>query len=198
MKTMIIKINDRKAITSAVSVLKKGGIVVYPTETSYGVGADATNIRALKKINRLKGRKNKFLPIIIDRKMAGKYIVLNSDMKNLMKRFMPGPLTLVADKRMKTKKLLGGFRIPANSFALNLVKRFGKPITATSANISGNKQIYGIKDVKKVFSGRADLIIDAGSLPRRQPSTVFDVRGMRILRKGKISLRKIGKVIRKK
>jgi L-threonylcarbamoyladenylate synthase len=196
MKTEIIKSKDRKSIASAVAVLKRNGIVIYPTETSYGVGADATNIRALKKINRLKGRKGKFIPIIIsDIKMTEKYFVLNSDMKKLMKRFMPGPLTLVAKKKMKTKKLIGGFRIPSNRFALKLVKKFGKPVTATSANLSGDKPIYKISDIKKLFSGRVDLIIDAGNLKRRKPSTVFDVTNMKIIRKGKINKKEINKVL---
>jgi len=198
MKTEIIKSRNKKAIVFASAFLKKGGLVIYPTETCYGLGADATNLKAVKKIIRVKGRKSsKFIPIIIsDMKMAERYIVLNNDIKKLMRKFMPGPLTLVAKKkRMKTKTLLGGFRIPSNKLALGLVKKFGKPVTATSANISDNKPIYKIKEIKRVFLGRVDLIIDAGSLPRKRPSTVFDVSGRKIIRKGRISKKDVLKII---
>lgn len=198
MKTEIIKSRDKKAIVSASAILKKGGLIIYPTETCYGLGADATNLRAVRKIIEVKARKTgKFIPIIIsDMKMAEKYIVLNKDIKKLMRKFMPGPLTLVAKKKkIKTKRLLGGFRIPSNRFAINLVRRFGKPITATSANISGKNPIYKISDIKKIFTDKVDLIIDSGNLLRRKPSTVFDVSSKRILRKGKILKREILKSI---
>jgi len=194
METEIINSKDENAVISAVNILKKGGLIIYPTETCYGIGADATNLRAVRKLIRLKGRESgKFVPIIIsDTKMAEKYLVLNDDIRKLMKKFMPGPLTLVAKKeKMKTRRLLGGFRIPFNRFAINLVKRFGKPVTATSANITGNKPIYRISKIKKVFLGKVDLIIDAGNLPKRQPSTVFDVNSRKVLRKGKISRKEI-------
>jgi len=139
MKTHILKLTNRRAIALAVKVLRKGGVVIYPTETAYGIAVDATSHEALAKVNKVKKRTGKFIPIIIsDIKMASKYILLSSEMKKLVKKFMPGPLTLVAKKKdMKTARLLGGFRIPANRFALKMVKIFGKPITATSANVSG-------------------------------------------------------------
>lgn len=190
-------IKPTKAIASAVRILKRGGVIIYPTETSYGIGADATNAKAIKKIIKLKGRAGKFMPIIIsDMKMAEKYIVLNDDMRKLVKKFMPGPLTLIAEKKnVKTKKLLGGFRIPSNAFARKLAKKLSKPVTATSANISGKKPIYNIAEIKKVFAGKADLIIDAGRLPRRRPSTVFDVYNKKVVRQGKIKLKAIERVI---
>jgi len=198
MKTEIVKATDNKAIPLAAGILHRGGLIIYPTETSYGIAADATNCNAIKKIDRLKKRAGKFMPIIVsDMKMAGKYIVLNADIKKLMKKFMPGPLTLVAKKKnMRTARLLGGFRIPANEFALKLVKKFGKPITATSANMSGKPQIYEISEIKKIFSGKIDLIIDAGSLPRRKPSTVYDIETNKIVRKGRITEREIMKALK--
>ncbi len=196
METLILK-PGKQALSYAVKAMKKGGIIIYPTETSYGIGADATNARTVKKINRIKTRKGKFIPIIVsDMKMAEKYIILNNDIKKLIKKFMPGPLTLVVKKRMKTKKLLGGFRISSNKTAVNLARKLGKPITATSANISGNKPIYKISEIKKTFMGKVDLIIDAGSLPKRKPSTVYDSYNKKILRQGKIKLKEINKCLK--
>jgi L-threonylcarbamoyladenylate synthase len=196
-KTIILKVNNMKAVPLAVSILRKGGLVIYPTETSYGIAADATSPAAIKKINLLKKRAGKFMPIIVsDIKMAAKYIVLNNEIKKLMKRFMPGPLTLVAKKKnMRTARLLGGFRIPLNEFALKLVKSFGKPITATSANISNEPPIYGIGWIKKTFLGKVDLVIDAGNLKKRLPSTVFDAERRVIIRKGKIKEKEIMKAL---
>ena len=195
MKTRIINIKDKKAVSSAVAVLKKGRLVVYPTETSYGLGADATNSRALEKINRIKKRKGKFIPIIVsDMKMAEKYLVLNNDIKKLIRSLMPGPLTLIAKKKRLDKKI-GGFRVPGNRFACNLAKRFGKPITATSANISGKKGIYRINEIIRVFSGKVELIVDSGNLPQKQPSTIFDVCSKKVLRKGKISRKEIFRIL---
>ncbi len=195
-KTKIVKLSDKKAVARAVQVLRKGSLVIYPTETSYGIAADATNRNAIKRINSLKKRAGKFMPIIVsDMKMAEKYIVLNKEIKALMKRFMPGPLTLVAKKKkLKTKGMIGGFRIPNNRFACRLVKSFGKPITATSANISGEPPIYKIREIRKAFYGKVEMIVDAGNLPKRKPSTVYDAERKVVIRKGRITEKDIMKV----
>ncbi|MCX6818746.1 MAG: L-threonylcarbamoyladenylate synthase [Candidatus Aenigmarchaeota archaeon] len=196
-KTKIVKLSDKKAVAKAVQVLRKGSLVIYPTETSYGIAADATNRNAIKMINSLKKRAGKFMPIIVsDMRMAGKYIVLNNDVRKLMKKFMPGPLTLVAKKKkLKTKGMLGGFRIPNNRFARGLVKSFGKPITATSANISGEPPIYKIREIRKAFYGKVEMIVDAGNLPKRKPSTVYDAERKVVIREGMIKEKDIIKAI---
>lgn len=201
-KNMIINVHDKKATVHAVKVLSKSGLVIYPTETAYGLACDATNANAIKKIFYVKKRKGKSIPIIVSSvKMIERYAVLDKDARKLMKRFMPGPLTLVVRKKnlpdALSKKTIG-FRIPANKFAINLVKKFGKPITATSTNLSGQKSIYNISEIKKIFIGKVDLIIDSGDLPKRSPSTVFDVNSRKLIRKGKISLKQIEKIIIKK
>ncbi len=224
MQTLIINASDRNALSESVKVLRKGGIIIYPTETCYGMGVDATNTKAVRKIYRIKGRErlmaNCLTPlasmgfrrsatkpisiIVSDMKMIKKYAFLNEDAEILMKKFMPGPLTLVArkkniDGRLRRRALLPdalskktvGFRIPANKFALRLVKRYGKPITATSANISGKPPIYRIDGTKKAFYGKVDMIIDAGNLPERKPSTVFDAENRKMIRKGSVTKKQI-------
>ncbi len=194
--TEIIKTSSKKAVERAIYFLANGGVIVYPTETSYGLGADATKDAAVKKIIKIKRRiKSKKISIAFsDLRMAKKYLIITKNAEKLAKEFMPGPLTLAVESKTKPGKKIG-FRIPDNTFVLSLIRKFGKPMTATSANISGKYDLYKIKDVVKIFDGKVDLIIDGGDLPKRKPSTVFDVIGKRILRKGPVSEKQIKEVL---
>jgi len=198
LKTAIIKSKGKNAIPAAVNVLEEGGVIIYPSESSYGMGADATNGKAVERIIKIKGRENKPIPIIVSSiEMAKKYAVIDPLTKRLMKKFMPGRLTLVVKKKKPLPDILSkntiGFRLPPHEFSRLLLKALGKPITATSANRSGKLTLYKIKDVIRDFSGDVDLIIDAGNLPRRQPSTVYDVINKKIIRKGPVKEKEIMK-----
>lgn len=178
-------------IKKAVSILKKGGLVIYPTETCYGLGADATSQKAVKKVYLIKKRpRNKPISIVVsDIKMFKKYAYISKKAEKLIKKYMPGPLTLVLKKKnlpnvLSKNKI--GIRIPNNKIALKLIKEFGKPITATSANLAGGSNPYTIKSALKQI--KPDYYIDAGKLPRRKPSTIYDVEKNRIIRKGSIRL----------
>ncbi|MFH0832412.1 MAG: L-threonylcarbamoyladenylate synthase [Candidatus Aenigmatarchaeota archaeon] len=191
---MIIKAG-RRAIDEAVKILKKGGLVIYPSESSYGIGCDATNEKAVKRIFSVKKRSGKAIPIIVSSiRMAEKYAFLSDDAKKIAERLMPGPLTLVVKKKNlpdSLSKETVGFRIPSHNFSVKLATSFGKPITATSANLSGNKPIYSIEEVIKLFSNNVDLIIDAGTLPKNKPTTVFDAGSRKILRRGPVTKKEI-------
>jgi len=194
-----------KAIQKAVAVLKKSGLVIYPTETCYGLGADATNPKAVKKLLQYKGgRGNKPLSVAVaNQAMAEKYVILNSTAKNLYRNFLPGPLTVVSQSRNATDPHLQaagqtlGIRIPNYLFVLKLIARFGKSITATSANTSGKKQPYSFTDWQRYTSTKKQkmigLFLDAGPLPERQPSTVVDtiLNEPTVLRQGQITLPQI-------
>jgi L-threonylcarbamoyladenylate synthase len=192
--TEVVKISNKGAIAKAVAILSSGGIVVYPTETCYGIGADATSDDAVKKVIRIKKRdKGKKISIAFsDLKMAKRYVVMTKRAEKLAKAFMPGPLTLIVESKGKKKV---GFRVPDNNLVRRIIKKLGKPITTTSANISGKGELYKIRDVVKAFSGKADLILDAGNLPRKKPSTVFDTTNMKILRMGPISEKDIKSIL---
>jgi len=187
-------------IATAVRVLKNGGVIVYPTETSYGLGCDATSRKAVKMVYRIKRRISKKPLSVIFGSIASakRYVQLNNIGSMLVKRFMPGPLTLVAKSK---KKLVGSpkneiaFRIPSGRFALTIARKFKKPITATSANLSGKEQIYD-SDKLDTFKNKVSLIIDAGNLPKRKISTIFDLRTMKIIRKGAITKKKIAKFLK--
>jgi L-threonylcarbamoyladenylate synthase len=181
----IIK-NNQKTINEAVSVLKNGGLVIYPTETVYGIGADATNLDAIKKLTEYKNRPfgKPYSIAVINPKMAEKYAELNETANNLYKEFLPGPLTIIS--RGKHKVAPGvesedgtlGIRIPDYKLVTDIVEKFGKPITSTSANASYKKRPYKISDILKNISRKQkdliDLIIDVGELPPNDPSTVID------------------------
>lgn len=174
------------AIQKAIAVLKKGGLIVYPTETSYGLGVNAASPQAVRKLLEYKGGRGK-KPISVamaDKSMAKKYVHLNETAENLYQNFLPGPLTVVSQSKRKVAPGVEsanqtlGIRIPNYPFILKLIAQFGKPITATSANTSGKKQPYSITDWQRYTSTKkqtmVDLFLDAGELPKRQPSTVVD------------------------
>lgn len=181
----IIK-NSSTTVDEAVSVLQKGGLVIYPTETLYGIGVDATNPEAVKKLIKYKNRPfgKPFSIAVTNIKMAEKYVYLNKTARNLYKEFLPGPLTIISKGKHKvapgveSEEGTLGIRIPKYKLVLDIVKAFRKPITSTSANASYKKRPYKISDILDNISekqkGLIDLIIDAGTLPSNEPSTVID------------------------
>jgi L-threonylcarbamoyladenylate synthase len=188
-----------KVITESLKVLKNGGIVAYPTESFYALGVLATDERAIKKLYELKKRPSeKPLPIIVGDMDTLKSIVkyIPSQAEDLMKRFWPGPLTLIFEAQDNLPALLTGntgkvaVRIPGDSFALYLARASKFPITATSANISARPPAERADEVINYFGDNVDLIIDAGKTPGGKPSTIVDVTVIppRVLRKGIISL----------
>lgn len=196
------KTNSKIIIAKALTVLKNGGIIVFPTETCYGLGVDATNQEAVNKLLQYKSRREgKPLSIAVcDAKMAKEYVETNEIADNLYRNYLPGPITVIS-KGLK-KVALGveseygtlGIRIPDYQLILDIVKEFKKPITATSANASYLPKPFNIKallkDTPKKSLKLIDLIIDAGELPHREASTVVDttMNNLNVMREGQINL----------
>lgn len=187
MKTLTIAQHSTAEIVAvATSVLQSGGLVLYPTETVYGVGVDATNPVAVQKLLAYKSRREgKPLSIAVaNQAMAANYVELNEQAKILYSQFLPGPVTIVSFAKNNVAPGVAsefntlGVRIPDYPLITQLVQSLGKPITATSANASGKKRPYTIADVLDRLSNHQkqliDLIIDAGTLPPNPPSTVID------------------------
>ncbi len=163
----------------AVSIIRSGGVVVYPTETCFGLGADATNEKAVERVFELKKRpKSKPISIAFSSvEMAKEFLALRGIAYELAKRFMPGPLTLVVNRI--------GFRVPDFDKVRDMIRSIGRPITATSANISGEPPAYRFDEIP-------DIAPVVKELPKgERPSTVFDVDKMSILREGPISKEEI-------
>lgn len=201
----VINSKDEKAVEEAAEVLKKGGVIIYPTETLYGMGANATDSNSVKKIFEIKGRGfNKPVSIAVGSTAQAKKIAeWNEHAEKLAKKFLPGPLTLILKLKKKNPGELTagsdkiGIRIPDNPFALSLLKKIKFPITATSANKSGGREPTNAKMAIEQIGKFVDLVIDAGSCKYKKPSTVIDLTNKpKILRIGAISKIEIEKILR--
>ncbi len=177
---------EQKSMDKAVSVLENGGLIIFPCETVYGVAIDSSNDKAVEKLNKYKQRPlgKPYAIMCSDQKMAEQYVSLNKTARNLYRTFLPGPVTIISNGEHKVAKGIEsetgtlGVRIPNYPFMLKLIKQFGRPIVATSANSSYQKRPYKISDILNNISEKQksfiDLVIDADELPKNEPSTVID------------------------
>lgn len=182
----IIPISDTQIVDKAADVLRRGGVILYPTDTLYGLGADALSDEAIAKIYAIKGRDEKkpIHAIVADIEMANKYGEVNEKAFALACAYMPGPLSLILKKKPGIDSGIGRgmdtfcIRIPDNRFCLDLAKAFGLPYTTTSANVAGAATGRTVREILTQLGEKAgliDLVIDAGELPERKPSTIVNV-----------------------
>ena len=195
----------------AVSVLQKGGIIVYPTDTAYALGCDATNESAVEKIFEIKGREpSKTLPLIAGSvAMVKEWVELSGRAEELAEKHWPGPLTLVlpAKKQEQTLKQVQGdglarsvvkdgwvaIRVPDSKIAQELSKALGAPLVSTSANRAGELNCYSVDAVKESLGDAfkaVDCVINEGQLPEKEVSTIAKVwdNEVTVIRKGAIEL----------
>jgi L-threonylcarbamoyladenylate synthase len=203
---METKILTKKQVNIGAKAIKDGKLVVFPTETVYGLGGNAFNNDALFGIYRAKGRPSDN-PLILHVsnfnmvEMIAKDI--SEDAKKLMNNFWPGPLTIVLKKRDIVSDIVTGglstvaIRMPSNEIALELIDLAGVPIAAPSANLSGKPSPTCFEHVKDDLSGRVDYIIEGNECTVGIESTVIDMSGEipRILRPGIITIEQLNKVI---
>lgn len=196
-----LSITAPTALSLALQALTKGELVIYPTETCYGIAVDATNPHAVSKLLNYKGDRHRQVSVAVSsREMAGQYVILNEMALNLYREFLPGPITIISqslgklDPRLESEQSTLGVRFPDHAFALSLIKDFGKPITATSANTSGKKEPYSLADwLKYTTLAKQDVVslfLDAGKLADRPASTVVDttLNEPTVLRQGELVL----------
>lgn len=191
-------ISEETVLRRAAEILAQGGIIAYPTETFYGLGADATNENAIRKIYDLKGRNfNNPISIIIDNEENIHPLVeeVPTAASMLMKVFWPGPLTIVFKASGKISPLLTaqtgriGIRISSHAGATAIVHKLGHPLTATSANLSGAPECSTASEVADQIGPKIDAIVDLGKTPGGMGSTIIDVTSAppQILRQGTIN-----------
>ena len=189
---------DMAGIRLVSQVILQGGVAAFPTETFYGLGADARNEEALQKIFQIKGREeNKpLLLLIADRDwLSGLVRNIPPAAGRLMEKFWPGPLTLVFEASPRLSALLTGgtgtvgVRLSPHPVAQALIRAVGRAITATSANLSGQPSASVAAEVFRALGNRVDAILDGGQTPGGLGSTVLDVSSPapRIIRRGVIS-----------
>ena len=200
METQILDFpyNNEK-INYCVEKLKKGNIGIFPTDTVYGIGCDALNVNALKKLYEVKKRNyNKPINILIsDINMIYKFTKnINNIHKKLIENFWPGSLTIVFDKSEIIPNILTsnlntvGIRMPDNKICLNLINAFGSPLATSSANISEEYPSTSISnDLINTFNNKVSFIINSGPSKLCVPSTIVKVENNEIiiLRKGSIA-----------
>ncbi len=193
-------INKEKIIDQTLNILKKKGLVVFPSDTVYGLLTDASSCEAVKKLIAFKNRPpGKPISVFVDSFSMLKDIVFVSvKQERILKNILPGPFTVILKSKKKVCPLLEsekgslGVRLVNYDLITDLVKHFKKPITATSANISGRPPCHSItaflNQVPKNKRDLIDLIIDVGTLPKNKPSTVIDLTNeeIEILREGDI------------
>jgi L-threonylcarbamoyladenylate synthase len=181
--TEVINSHNPDSGNIAADVLIRGGVVVYPTETLYGIAASAMDEGAVDRVFEIKGRpKDMAIPLLVrDLSMLSEVAEVNYMASALARRFWPGALTLILNERGVLPKVITAgtgkvaVRISGHEFVKSLFYHFNQPITSTSANISGGKNLTHFDDIQKEFSGRVDLIIDSGNIPPSRGSTVLDI-----------------------
>lgn len=185
-------------LAAALAALKRGEVIVFPTETLYGLGADALNFSAVEKVFQLKGREpdNPFPVLVADQTMLESLVAEIPPLAELlMTRFWPGPLTLVLPARADIPSPLVnrrggiGVRLSSQPIATELVRLLGHPLTATSANPSGQPGAHTVDEAKKYFAEKISIFVDGGELQSPTGSTVAAIERdkLRIIRAGEIS-----------
>jgi len=185
----ILKINQKnfqKIVKIAIKSIKEGKIIVCPTDTVYGLICDATNKKAVRKLFKIKRRPvGKPIPIFFkDIQMATKLASINKEQEKFLKKVWSGKVTVVLTRKNRLPKNLFakqktiGLRIPNYKFINQLLLIINRPLTGTSANISGKPASGNIKEILQQFKNQKhqpDLVIDTGNLPKSKPSTVLDL-----------------------
>ncbi len=192
-------------VEKGVSILKQGGVIAYPTDTVYGLGASAYLPEAVERIFEVKGRpRNMPLPLLLANESQLTEVTeeLPPVARLLIKEFLPGALTLVLPKSASVPDIVSGggctvaLRIPAHPVPVALAVGLGAPLVGTSANLSGRPSPLTAEEVDSQLGGKIDLIIDGGRCPGGKESTVVDLTGEKpvILRQGAIPAEDIERV----
>jgi len=204
----IVKCDDgmnESAILGAAEEISAGNLIVYPTETVYGVGADIFNQVAVKNVYLAKNRPfDMALSVAVsDKKMMERVAVLDENAEKLIKAFLPGPLTLIIEKQPEVSDLVTavskkvGIRMPDHPVAIEIIKRTG-PIVATSANLHSNPDATTIDEAVKDFGFKISMYVDAGPSKLKKPSTIVWIMNneVEIVRQGAISIKQIEDVLK--
>lgn len=198
-----MKILKECNLSEVVVELLAGKTLIFPTETSYGLGCDATNQEAVDAIFKIKARdESKSLLIVVPSiAMAKKYLDWNNVIEKLASNYWPGSLTIVGDYKLNSGLARGvvaknstvAVRVSTHPIVKFLTESLGKPIVATSGNVAGAGDIYNAKDAEAMFLERAnqpDIILDFGQLPKNLPTTIVDATedNIKILRQGELKI----------
>lgn len=205
--TKIIDSDKPRSVTLAAHAILDGGVIVYPTETIYGLGANALEPKIVEKVYSIKERRksNPILVLIPDRQSLEDLVTgIPEAAEKLMEKFWPGPLTIVFKASPIVSPMLTagtgkiGIRLSSDTFCRELLGICKIPITSTSANLSGEPNPDSIGIINKRVLDSVDLIVDAGRLTSQTPSTVVDVTKGKVdlLREGAVAFQKIAEIFK--
>ena len=187
-------------IEQAIKILKQGGIVIFPTDTAFGIGCRIDNIKSIERLFKIRKRpKNKPTPVLVDSiEMAQEYLLpIDKQVKNLIKKYWPGALTIILPcKLQKVTELVRGngntlgVRMSDHPIVLELVRSVGVPLLAPSANFQGDKTPFRFEDLNSDLISLVDFVLSGTTNNYKKPSTIIDcsVAPWKILRKGAIKL----------
>ncbi|MFH1772914.1 MAG: L-threonylcarbamoyladenylate synthase [Patescibacteria group bacterium] len=197
MKIIKIKLDkiSKEQIKLISNSLKKGEVVVLPTDTIYGLSCVANSKKAISKIRCIKNilDNRPFLILVSSLTMAKKYCQINQIQKNFLSKIWPGPVTVIFNSKNKllqksTSKIISlAVRLPKNNFLIKIIKKINQPLVSTSLNLSGQKPLASLSGLNKYFKKhQPDLVIDAGKIKKKKPSKIYDIRdinNIKIIRK---------------
>ncbi|MEX0877375.1 MAG: L-threonylcarbamoyladenylate synthase [Candidatus Spechtbacterales bacterium] len=199
--------NLESVAKKAAEHIRQGEVVIFPTDTLYGLGVDALKTTSVEKLFALKKRPaSKPVPVFVKNiEMAKEFAFIDKKKEAVLERLWPGPFTVVLDKKEDISDRLSagtgkvGLRMPADNFCLELLRRFEGPITGSSANVSGMSSYSDIDAILRQFKEYSEepaFVVDAGVLEEKEPSTVVDLTGAhpRILRMNQTTLKKLKEV----
>lgn len=201
MKTLIYNWKNsikEEELENVINVIDNGGIVIFPTDTVYGVAANSLNEEAIKKLFEIKGRNdNKPICVLtssVDK--INKVAYVKEEEQKIVDKYMPGALTIILDKKEEVSDTLTsnlktiGVRIPNNEIALKILDKLDYPLATTSANISGSQAAVKIEELIDVFDSKVDIIIDGGVTDLKVSSTIVKLEDheIKILREGSIKI----------
>jgi tRNA threonylcarbamoyl adenosine modification protein (Sua5/YciO/YrdC/YwlC family) len=183
-----------RLLKQAVEVLSRGGLIAYPTDTTYGIGCDIEQVKAIERIYQLKSksRKDTLSFICADLSHLADYAIVSNSCYRQMKRLLPGPYTFVLKatklppRALHTRQKTVGIRVPDHPIPLRLVELLGRPIVNTTANISGQAPLMCAEEIQEVLGHGVDLIIDGGPIEGSLSTVVaFEDDQLSVLREGK-------------
>lgn len=191
MKTIKINLNKitQAEVNLIVGYLRRGKVLAYPTDTVYGLGCDARDAAAIKRIKGIKSQENKkpLLVLISDFEMLKQYCFVNKEQMEYLKKIWPGPVTVILKNQSNLPdELTGGLaslavRLPKSEFLVKIISGAGFPIVSTSLNRVGGKLFTNVKNLEKQFKYLPDLAVDAGTIKGR-PSRLVDIRDVKSIK----------------
>lgn len=187
---LVVKSTDPLAVEKSINILKKGGVIVYPTDTLYGFGVDANNNYAIERINKIKNRHSPMSVIACKFEQAMSWTNIKEKDIEIAKRILDSSSTLILDakKNIVSNKILGknnttlGVRIPKHKYCYDISKDYDKPITTTSVNRNGEQPLNDPKSISKIFGEGIDLLIDGGKLRKSTGSKIYELKGSQAIR----------------